>query len=384
MAVITPPRGYTTQDAENRREWLQKRTGFTLETPIPKGYDDTRGIIENYIGTLAIPMAIAGPLKIKGNYANDEYYVPLCTLEGTLSLSMTRGLYITALSGGIETRHVKQELSRSPIFTFTDIHQSGIFSQWVKEHFTAVKEAAESTTNHGKLLRIDHYTLHNRLILDFVYYTAEAAGQNMVTIATKAACDFINQHLGQTLDYHYLIECNFNGDKKPAFKNFIHGRGHTVIASTLIKDRYLKRLLRCSAEDFMRVFAGEFNIGTNFAGASGMHLHVANALTAIYLATGQDAACVAENALGVLDFTLENGDLRMNLTMPSITVGTVGGGTRLKQQQENLKLLGCVGDNSAKKLAEIVCACCLALELSLSGAIISDEFTAAHSQYGRK
>ncbi len=113
-------------------------------------------------------------------------------------------------------------------------------------------------------------------------------------------------------------------------------------------------------------------------------MHVANALAAIYLATGQDIACVAENAVGTAEFELRNkDDLYATLTMPSISVGTVGGGTRLKQQKVNLEMLGCSGKNSSKKLAEIVCACALALELSLGGAIVSDEFAQSHAEYGR-
>jgi len=384
MSELLPPRGYKKEDTEKRKKWLEKKTGFHLNETGPDNPEDFKGIIENHVGYMHLPLAIAGPLLIDGTYAKGEFYIPLCTLEGTLTMSMTRGLFLTHLSGGIKTNHIKQELSRSPIFIFKDIDKCIPFIEWVNQNFEILKREAESTTRYGKLLRIDKYPSQNSVILDFVYDTAEASGQNMVTIATHKACRYIIDNYKCESGFRYYIESNFNGDKNPAYKSLLLGRSHFVVASTLIEGRLLKRILRVTAKEYVDGWI-QCTRGSTEAGIFGMNMHVANALTAIYLATGQDAASVVENAGGIISYEVRNSnDLFATITMPSITVGTVGGGTRLKQARKNLEMLGCTGKDSSKKLAEIVCACALALELSLGGAIVSDEFAFSHSKYGRK
>ena len=128
-----------------------------------------------------------------------------------------------------------------------------------------------------------------------------------------------------------------------------------------------------------------FPIVSSMAGTHGNGVHVSNALTAIYLATGQDTACVAENSIAHFGLEKTGEGLKFKLTLPSLTVGTVGGGTRLKMRKRNLELLGChEGENSSKKLAEIIAGATLALELSLFCAIGSHTWTDAHMKYGRK
>jgi len=382
MAIKTPPRGYGAEHVQKRREWLKAQTGRPVGVPSPESDANYQGIIENCVGVVPIPMAIAGPLVIDGTYAKGTYYVPLCTVEGTLSLSMTRGLMITAASG-IQTEHIKQELSRSPVFRFASIRDIPKFLAWVREHTAELRSAAESTTSHGKLLRIDPYPIQDRVILDFVYSTAEAAGQNMVTIATHAACKYISECCKSPVVTSWELESNFSGDKKMTNRHALLGRGHSVIASCVISARRLKKLGRVTPRQLM-VSTDEADVHCMLSGAVSTHAHLSNTLAAIYLATGQDAACVAENAVGTFDaHELEDGSARIMLTMPSITVGTVGGGTRLGPQRSNLESLGCTGENSSKKLAEIICACALALDLSLTASICSDEFASSHSEFGR-
>jgi hydroxymethylglutaryl-CoA reductase (NADPH) len=380
---LTPPRGYSAEKVEQRRQWLAQRTGVAMPTFQFDAPEHLQGLCENQIGYVGIPLSIAGPLRIDGRYAQGEYYIPLCTLEGTLALSMTRGLLATYMSGGIHARHIKQELSRSPIFDFEDHADAGRFLDWVDQNVPAIRTAAEATTRHGKLLRIDRYPIHNRVILDLVYGTAEAAGQNMVTLASEAACQFIMGAFAAERPFHYLIESNFSADKNPAYRTLLHGRGHHVIASCRIRGSVLKRLLRTTAAEMAACFT-DLHIGSQLAGVLGLNLHLSNTLAAIYLATGQDVACVAENAVGICNGEQDGEDLVASLSLPSLTVGTVGGATRLHQQQANLKLLGCQGPDSSKKLAEIICGAALGLELSLAGAIVSHEFADAHAMFGRK
>lgn len=379
---LTPPRGYSPADLEQRRAWLAGRCGvelppFALDEP-----EQLRGLVENQIGSVGIPLSIAGPLLLNGHFAQGLFYVPLCTLEGTLSLSMTRGMLATYSSGGITTRHIKQEVSRSPVFIFDVVADADRFRSWIAEHEPLLRTAAEATTRHGKLLRIECYPIHNRVILNFVYSTGDAAGQNMVTLATAAACRAIVESFPAEPKPRYLIESNFSGDKNPAYRMLLHGRGHHVIATARIKGAVLKRLLRTTPAEMARCFV-DINAGSQLAGVVGLNMHVANALAAVYLATGQDVACVAENACGICHGEQDGDDFVASLSMPSLTVGTVGGATRLHQQSANLKLLGCTGPDSAKRLAEVVCGAAFALELSLAGAIVSNEFAEAHATFGR-
>ena len=373
------PNGYTSDDTNNRLKWLKDKTGIDLDTNLENVPEDLKGIIENHIGYMKIPMALAGPLQVDGGYAKGEYYVPLCTLEGTLAISMTRGMVATKRCGGIRVNHIKQELSRAPVFMFDDLKQADQFSGWIKRNFKSIKRIADSTSNYGKLLRIDRYPIQNYIILDFILDTGNAAGQNMVTLAAKVACDYIKNKTGAD----FILESGFNSDKKASARNMIMGRGHSVIAETTISNSVIRRILKADTSEMEKMQRVGPTI-TRLAGTEGCHLHISNALTAIYLATGQDTACVAENAIGHYQTEPIDDGVKFRLTLPTLTVGTVGGGTRLLPQKQNLKLLGCdKGKHSSKKLAEIIAASTLALEISLFSAIASDTFTKAHMTYGR-
>ncbi len=382
MEKLTPPRGYNKERMQVRRNWLERRTGwhppaFELDPPA-----SLQGLVENHIGYMGLPMSIAGPLQISGSYARGEFYVPLCAVEGALSLSVTRGCFLTRVAGGIQTQHIRQELSRAPIFTFEGIKQAAAFLSWVDDHFDVLRERSQANTRYGRLLRIEKYPVQNRVILNFVYNTAEAAGQNMVTFATDHACKFICQELPGEMKTHYRLESNFCSDKNPAYRSLLQGRGHYVIASTEIEERLLRRILHVSVDEMIDSFADMY-IGSQLAGVLGFNLNVSNVISAMYLSTGQDVASVGENAIAILSIEKKKGRLYATLSMPSLTVGTVGGATRLRQQKANLQLLGCQGPSSAAKLAEIICAACLALEISLGGAVVSHEFAQAHTNFGR-
>ena len=373
------PKGYANKDTDKRVDWLSDKIGFNYDTDLSTTPEDLKGIIENHIGFMKIPMAVAGPLKIEGKYANGEYYVPICTLEGTLALSMTRGMIATHRCDGIRVSHIKQELSRAPVFTFDNLNKSADFMSWIDKNFKEIKSVAESTTNHGKLLRIDQYPIQNYVILDFILDTGNAAGQNMVTLAAKTSCDYIKEKTGA----EFFLESGFNSDKKASARNMIMGRGHSVIAETTISNSVIRSILDVDISN-LKKYQEIGPTTTRLAGTEGCHLHISNALTAIYLATGQDTACVAENSIGHYQIEPQENDVKFRLTLPSMTIGTVGGGTRLSPQQQNLKLLGCdTGDTAARKLAEIICASALALEISLFSALASHTFTRAHMKYGR-
>lgn len=379
-SLSKPPGGYTKEDTQKRQVWVQAKKGIDVSTPLYPEAEDLQGIIEYHTGFVPVPMAIASPLHINGVYAKGTFAVPLCTLEGALVMSMCRGMLATSLCGGIETQYIRQEVSRGPAFLFKNAGESNKFVQWVNDHYDAIKVAAESTTRFGKLKRIDPFFVHHWVVLDMVYETGDAAGQNMVTIATNAACSYIEKQYPVT----FLLESGFNSDKKPSARNLVRGRGHFVIAQAEISHNVLKRVLRISKQDAYLLQTMSLPIA-HLIGSLGNHLHISNTLAAVYIATGQDAACVGENSLGHTQLILTDTGLQINLTLPSLTIGTVGGGTRLPMQRRNLELLGCSEDKHAsRKFAEIICASTLCLELSLLSAISSGTFSQSHETYGRK
>mgnify|MGYP001171658105 FL=1 len=377
---ISIPRGYTKEDSLARIKWVKDHYGIELDDKIEDSPEDLQGIIENHVGFMKIPMAVVGPMLIDGIYAKGKFCVPICTLEGTLSMSMNRGLLASYLSGGTKVKHFRQELSRAPVFLFDNIDESTKFQSWVNKNKNKIMAAAESTTNHGKVLRIDQYVIQNYVVLDIVLDTGNAAGQNMVTLAAKVACELIRKETG----HHYFLESNVNSDKKASIRNMLLGRGHGVLAETTISNGVMKKVLKVDPDILFDAWTFQ-PIISNMAGTFGNSIHESNALTAIYLATGQDTACASENSIA--HFSLEKRDdgLKFKLTLPSLTVGTVGGGTRLKMQQRNLELLGCSdGKHSSRKLAEIIAGAALALDISLICAVGSHTWTDAHMKYGRK
>ena len=374
------PRGYLPKDTLARKEWVKSFSGIDLDDNLTDNAEELQGIIENHVGFLKIPMAVTGPLLLNGIYAKGEFCVPLCTLEGTLAMSMNRGMYASYLSGGTKVRHFRQELSRAPVFIFNNINECGEFQSWVNDNEKQIIKVADGTTKHGKVIRIDQYTVQNYVVLDFVMDTSNAAGQNMVTLAAKVACEFIHKKT----KYDYFLESNINSDKKASVRNMLLGRGHGVTAETIIKNSVMKRILKMDPDILFDAW-NFYPIVSSMAGIYGNGLHISNGLTAIYLATGQDTACVAENSIGHVGLEKMEEGLKFKLTLPSLTVGTIGGGTRLKMQNRNLELLGCnEGINSSRKLAEIIAGATLALEISLICAIGSHTWTDAHMKYGRK
>ncbi len=376
----TIPRGYTLKDRELRKEWIGEITDVDINDSLSNTDEEMKGIIENYVGFMKLPMAVVGPLRLKGSYADGEFCIPLCTLEGTLSMSMNRGISASNYSGGFISRHFRQELSRSPIFIFDNLDELSEFKLWFKNNKSEVISIAETTTNYGKIIRIDLFLIHNYIILDIVMETGNAAGQNMVSLAAKKACDYIYEKTG----YKFFLESNLNSDKKASARNMLLGRGHAVTVETTISDKIMKRVLKMDPDILIKNWE-YYPTVSSMIGTYGNGLHISNALTALYLATGQDTACVAENSIAHLDMERKKNGIKFKLTLPSLTVGTVGGGTRLAMQKQNLKLIGCAdGKYSSRKLAEIIASATLGLEISLACAVASHTWTNAHMKYGRE
>ena len=376
------PFGFDQKSFDKRNQILTDRTGVKLpQSDLTHKSENLQGIIENHVGEVSLPMGICSPLVLNGDYAQGTYFVPACTVEGTLVASMTRGMLATSRGEGIKTTHIKQGVSRAPIFKFKTVSEIKPFVEWVYKNYEQIKKESEASTRFGKLTKIEHYVLQTNVILDFIYTTGNAAGQNMVSLATSNGCEFIKKNYPTKITY--ILDSNLASDKKASGINSTRGRGHYVVAETTISKATIKRFLKANIHDY----AYEQEIVpyvAQFCNMQGIQLHLSNALTAIYLATGQDTACVSENAIGYTQAILVEDSAKFVLTMPSLTVGTVGGGTRLAQQRRNLEILNChEGEDSSKKLAEIICASALCLEISLWSAIVSNSWVSAHMKYGR-
>lgn len=337
--------------------------------------------IENFIGTVKVPVGIAGPLRVNGLHAHGDFLVPLATTEAALVASYARGAAIATRAGGITAALLSEGVLRSPAFIFDDLLAAGQFVDWIDRNEGALQRAAEATTRFGKLISLEPHIDGEIVFLLCRYTTGDASGQNMVTIATEALCRAIEATC-PIKPRRWFIEGNFSGDKKATFLGMLTGRGRKVTASVVLPRREIERQLRTTPEAMLD-YARIANLGARLNGQIGAQGHYANGLTAFYLATGQDAACVAELAVGSTRMEARGEDLFMSVTLPNILVGSVGGGTGLPSQQAGLAILGLAGAGNASALAEVAAALCLAGEISIMAAISAGHFAHAHRKLAR-
>lgn len=338
--------------------------------------------IENFIGTIKIPVGLAGPLRINGINAQGDYYVPLATLEPTLVASYSRGSQAITHSGGCSTLLFDEGVTRTPAFEFSNVYEASQFLRWIIDNQEILKSEAEKTTRFGKLVEMKSDIIGKHVFLYLQYTTGDASGQNMVTIATQALIDYIDRHC-PFVPVFFSLESNMSGDKKATMQSLHSVRGRKVTAEVVVPADVAVSILNATPEKMVRYYRMSV-FGGVLSGSLGIQGHAANALTALYLACGQDAACVSESAAYTLNMDLtENGDLYAALTLPNIMVGTVGWTMNLPSQKACLDILGINGDGDAVKLAEICAAVCLAGDLSISAALSVGEFAHAHKRLAR-
>ncbi|MEM1633083.1 MAG: hydroxymethylglutaryl-CoA reductase (NADPH), partial [Sulfolobales archaeon] len=346
-----------------RRRYIEKKYGVSLPS-IGHNILDFEEIIgrniENAIGAVQIPLGVAGPLKINGENAIGEYYIPMATTEGALVASVSRGAKAITLSGGAHSIVLRDGMTRAPLFKLPSASKAREFIAWVRENFNEIKKIAESTTKHGKLQSIEPFIIGNNVWLRFRFTTGDAMGMNMVTIATDAACRFIEQSFPEA-DL-IALSGNMCTDKKPTYINTLLGRGKTVISEAVIRSDVVEKILKTDVRSMIEVNLRKNMLGTSLAGGIGQNAHAANIIAAVFIATGQDVAQVVESSITYTWMEeRENGDLYVSVTLPSLEVGTVGGGTWLPTQREALSILGVAGPgnppgSNAVKFAEIIAA----------------------------
>ena len=338
--------------------------------------------IENFIGTVKVPVGLAGPLRINGTHAQGDYYIPLATTEAALVASYSRGAQVITEAGGCAAALLAESVSRGPAFAFDDLQQATLFASWISQQLATLRGVAEATTRYGKLQSLETTVEGNRVFLLAGYSTGDASGQNMTTIATEALCRYIVEHCPLPVRY-WFIEANFSGDKKATHQALLGVRGKRVTADVIVPAALVVQRLHTTA-DRLAEYSTASAVGAALSGSIGIHGHYANCLAALYIACGQDPACVAESATGISRFELDSyGNLYATVTLPNIMVGTVGGGTGLPSQRACLEILGLREPHPARQLAEVCAGLCLAGELSISAAICADQFTAAHQRLAR-
>lgn len=374
--------GYTADQVRERRGWLQEKLGvsFPLISACAIPSEQMRGNIENPIGSVQMPLGVAGPLLVHGDHAEGTFYVPYATTEGALVRSYERGMVMLTRAGGVTARIIVDENVVCPMFSFESVEDAATFAARLPHHFEALKARAESTTKHGRLTHLDARVSGRAVIVSFYFSTADAQGMNMIVKATECASEWLvtNGHAPR-----YKVFSGMSSEKRASGFLLSGGKGKTLVAGARVPAALLQSYMRVTPRQIVELWHDTV-VGHLQANAIGFNAHYANGLAAIFIACGQDVANVANAAVGVTDFELTPaGDLYASVTLPALTVATVGGGTSLGTSAECLQMLGCGGASHAPKFAEIVASAILAGELSMAGAIASGEFVSAHETYGR-
>ncbi|HPS58775.1 MAG TPA: hydroxymethylglutaryl-CoA reductase [Spirochaetota bacterium] len=379
---------YSEEARLERLEYLRRMTGKELnilEKLSSFNPEDTKGRIENLVGSIEIPVGIAGPLFIRGEKEDGLCFAPMATVEGTLVASTNRGARALTQSGGVTARVISRRMMRAPFFVFSDLLSSIAFAAWLTEHAAEIKAVAATQTRHGKLEEIIPRIMGRIVHVNFLYSTGDAAGQNLSTKCTAAICIWIS---GQVKDIESIgleesfIEGNMASDKKATHQSFISGRGTRIVAEGVLKEKFIRETLNTNADD-MHIGYIRGVTGAIQSGMLGYTINLSNVIAAIFAATGQDIASTHESGMG--HFYVEKtgeGDLYVSLLIPSLVIGTIGGGTKLPGQAELLDMNNCAGEGKVNRLAEIIAGFCLSLDISTMAAVASNQFAASHRKYG--
>ncbi|KAJ3762221.1 hydroxymethylglutaryl-coenzyme A reductase-domain-containing protein [Lentinula raphanica] len=365
----------------------------TLEhSDVPlRHYDYSRvmgACCENVVGYIPLPLGIAGPLKIDGHL----FPIPMATAEGTLVASTSRGAKALNAGGGVTTVLTQDGMTRGPAIDFPSVVQAAKCKAWIdsEEGYTIIKEAFESTSRFARLRSLKCAMAGRTLFVRFATATGDAMGMNMISKGTEKALEVMQKHFPDMITL--ALSGNYCTDKKPAAINWIEGRGKSVVAEAVIPGKVVKSVLKTTVEALCNLNTKKNLIGSAMAGSiGGFNAHAANILTAVFLATGQDPAQNVEssNCMTLMEPTNNGEDLLMTVSMPSIEVGTVGGGTVLAPQQAILEMLGFKGAHpthpgqNAQALARLIAAAVMAGELSLMSALAAGHLVRAHLVHNR-
>jgi hydroxymethylglutaryl-CoA reductase (NADPH) len=336
--------------------------------------------IENMVGITKVPLGVAGPVQLK---SGQKIKLPLATTEGALVASVNRGCKAITQAGGATVKVVNQGATRGPVFRVANLKEGEKLIDWVEKNLSRLKALAAKTEPHLTLLDVKPQLLGREVFFRFRFDTSEAMGMNMVTMATEAIAGEIEKNCQAQL---IAVSGNYCVDKKVSWLNFIEGRGKQVWAEIILPQKIVNQVLKSSPEEIVAVVKSKQWLGSILSGSLGFNGHFANMVAAIFLATGQDLAHVVDGSMGITTTeVVANGDLYFSVYLPSLMVGTVGGGTGLPTQKEALEILGIerTKKGAAVKLAEAVGLAVLAGELSLTAALAGRNLGRAHQKLGR-
>jgi hydroxymethylglutaryl-CoA reductase (NADPH) len=383
-----PGRGIYTEEARlERLEFARRFTDTPLDTFQTTNLKASKltGNIENFCGGVEIPVGLVGPLTFCGEKTKGAIVAPFATSEGALVASASRGAAALSQAGGVVTQVIAQRMMRVPLFVLDSMDGVFLFANWVRDHTAELQRQVRMVSKHANLVKVTPHILGNMVHVGFLYETGDAAGQNMVTACTWQACQWMMKQMKNFKSINittFGIDSNMSGDKKVNFQSFIVGRGIRVVAETFLPSEVLERVLKVTPETLFK--GHHFTVsGSLQVGMVGYNMNIANVIAAIFTATGQDIASVHESALGHFDVQLADDGVFASMLLPSLIIGTVGGGTHLPQQNELLQMLGCAGPGKVSRLAEIIAGFCLALDLSTLAAGVSGQFATAHERLGR-
>jgi hydroxymethylglutaryl-CoA reductase (NADPH) len=388
--------GDSNRAARIRRAFLEKKMGVELKnigsTSIDFN-DATNRNIENPIGAVQVPLGYCGDLNMNGEYAKGSYPVLLATTEGRLVAGISRGMSALNKAGGVVSSVIKDGITRDVLVRVSGIKDASKLMRWIesKEGIDFFGNEFSKNASHGRFIEARPFTTGREVHIRIKATSGAAMGMNMITIASKASVDAMIKHVEERLGIKVAIiseSGNMCTDKKPAFINFIEGRGTSVVAEAMVPRQIVADVFKAEPEKMAELNLLKNLTGSALAGSHGFNAHIANALAAMYIAHGQDAAQVVEGAQAITQaFATEEG-LYVSVTMPSIEVGTYGGGSKRETQREALSLLGLYGENDTEgrtrlAFAEIVAGVCLAGELNLLAAESTKDLSKSHSQIKR-
>lgn len=373
---------------EIRRTYIEEETGCSLSHvgayTIPVD-EVTQKNCENMIGAIQVPLGVAGPIFIHGEHAKGSFWLPLATTEGALVASVNRGCSAITKAGGAEVRIFSDVMTRAPVFSTQSIIHAKETSDWIITHQHEIAVIAEKTTQFGKLREINTVTAGTSVHVRFSFFTGDAMGMNMVTIASEKACELISEQTGAKL---VSLSGNLCTDKKPSAVTSLMGRGKTVSAGVHLLHEQIQSIFKTDTTSLLDVHIRKNLVGSARAHSLGFNAHAANIIAAMFIALGQDPAHVVEGSLCITTIDPTEDGVYAAVTLPALPVGTIGGGTRIVTQHDCLSLLGVseageIPGEHAKKLAEIIAAGVLAGELSLLGAQAAQHLARAHQRLGR-
>jgi len=362
-----------------RRKLIEKITGKVLPA-IRKNQEIENEPIhcENCIGAVTVPLGVAGPLTIKTKTGSKSYYVPLATTEGALVASINRGCRAISLSKGAYAYTEKKGTTRGPVFITDSLQKAHFLKEWIIAHSGELSKIAESTSNHLSYMDQKIQIIGSFVYVRFLFDTQDAMGMNMVTIAVSKIAEYIEEKTGARCG---SVAGNFDIDKKPAWLNFIEGRGISVWAQATIHNEVIEEVLKTNAKGIYDVWVRKCLIGSAISGSLGFNAHFANIVGAFYVATGQDIAHIVEGSIGMT--TIESNkdrSITVSIYLPAVMIGIIGGGTKLQTQRESLSIIKA---ENPLELAAVLGGAVLAGELSLLASLSEGSLSSAHKKLGR-